>query len=172
VKIIQIVAKATNNVIGKDNLLVWKLSSDMQRFKNLTSGHHILMGRKTFESLGKPLPNRTHLIITRNPDFKALSGHHAFTSVDEAIIFCQKINLEQLFIIGGGQIYHETINICNQLEITEVDVSPEGDTFYPEIERKIWKEINRQSFPADEKNEYNYSFVTYSKVGESIPFDQ
>ncbi|WP_332914311.1 dihydrofolate reductase [Algoriphagus boritolerans] len=82
-----IVAKAKNNVIGKDNQLIWKLSSDLKRFKNLTSGHYILMGRKTFDSLGKPLPNRTHLIITRNPEFQAPTGHHAFPSVEAAIIF-------------------------------------------------------------------------------------
>lgn len=159
-----IVAKAKNNVIGKDNQLIWKLSSDLKRFKNLTSGHHILMGRKTYESLGKPLPNRTHLIITRNPDFEIPDGHFAFSSLEEAIIFCNKSGIEQLFIIGGGQIYQETINTCDVLEITEVDATPEGDTFFPEIDPTIWKEIERESFVDDEKNEYPFAFVTYKKI--------
>lgn len=163
-KITLIVAKANNNVIGKDNQLIWKLSSDLKRFKNLTSGHHILMGRKTFESLGRPLPNRTHLIITRSPDFRAPEGHYAFTSVEEAIIFCNKIAVEQLFIIGGGQIYMETIDLCDTLEVTEVDAEPEGDTFFPEINPKIWEETYRERYPADEKNDYSFAFVTYQKI--------
>lgn len=163
-KITLIVAKAKNNVIGKDNQLIWKLSADLKRFKNLTTGHFILMGRKTYESLGKPLPNRTHLIITRNPDFQAPEDHYSFSSVEEAIIFCKKIEVEELFIIGGGQIYKETINFCDQLEITEVEANPEGDTFFPEIDPKIWKETERERFPADEKNEFPFAFVTYEKI--------
>ncbi|MFN3998169.1 dihydrofolate reductase [Algoriphagus sp.] len=159
-----IVAKAKNNVIGKDNQLIWKLSSDLKRFKTLTSGHYILMGRKTFESLGKPLPNRTHLIITRNSDYQVPEGHYAFQSVEEAFIFCNKKDIEQLFIIGGGQIYEETINMCDCLEITEVEAEPKGDTFFPEINPKIWKEVERESFPADEKNEFAFDFVTYEKI--------
>lgn len=163
-KITLIVAKAKNNVIGKDNQLIWKLSADLRRFKNLTTGHHILMGRKTFESLGKPLPNRTHLIITRNPDFQAPDGHFSFTSLVNAFIFCNKMGVDELFIIGGGQIYQESIDLCDVLEITEVECEPDGDTFFPEINPKVWKETERESFPADEKNEYPYSFVTYKKI--------
>jgi dihydrofolate reductase len=163
-KITLIVAKAKNNVIGKDNQLIWKLSADLRRFKNLTTGHFILMGRKTFESLGKPLPNRTHLIITRNPDFQPPEGHFSFPSVEDAFIFCNKIGVDDLFIIGGGQIYQETINLCDVLEITEVECEPKGDTFFPEIDPSIWEETERENFPADEKNEYPYSFVTYEKI--------
>jgi dihydrofolate reductase len=159
-----IVAKAKNNVIGRDNQLIWKLSADLRRFKNLTTGHHILMGRKTFESLGKPLPNRTHLIITRNPDFQAPEGHFSFASVEDAFIFCNKIGVEDLFIIGGGEIYRDTLDLCDVLEVTEVDCEPDGDTFFPEINPMIWKETERESFPADEKNEFPYSFVTYKKI--------
>lgn len=162
-KISLLVAKAKNQVIGKDNQLIWKLSADLKRFKNLTTGHYLLMGRKTYDSLGKPLPNRTHLIITRNPDFEAPEGHHAFHSVEEAIIFCTKLNLDKLFVIGGGQIYSEALPLCDQLEITEVDASPEGDTFFPEIDPQVWKETEREEFPADEKNEYPYAFVSYEK---------
>lgn len=150
-------------MIGKDNQLIWKLSADLKRFKNLTTGHTILMGRKTYDSLGKPLPNRTHLIITRNPDFQAPEGHYAFTSLEKAITFCNKIEVEKLFIIGGGQIYKEALPLCDQLEITEVEAAPEGDTFFPEIDLSLWQETGREEFPADEKNEFPYAFVTYEK---------
>lgn len=163
-QLILIAAKAKNNVIGKDNQLIWKLSADLKRFKNLTSGHYILMGRKTYESLGKPLPNRTHIIISRNPDFSAPEGHYTFSSVEDAFIFCNKLGAVKLFIIGGGQIYSETLNLCDQLEITEVDASPEGDTYFPEIDPKIWMETGRENHPADERNEYPFSFVTYEKI--------
>ncbi|MBC6365174.1 dihydrofolate reductase [Algoriphagus sp. AK58] len=163
-KIILIVAKAKNQVIGKDNQLIWKLSADLKRFKNLTTGNFILMGRKTFESLGKPLPNRTHLIITRNPDFQAPEGHYAFLSLEDAVIFCNKLGVDKLFIIGGGEIYREALPLCDQLEITEVDAEPEGDTFFPKIDSDQWKEVGREEFPSDEKNEYPYAFVTYEKI--------
>jgi len=163
VKIILLVAKAKNQVIGKDNQLVWKLSADLKRFKNLTTGHYLLMGRKTFESLGRPLPNRTHLIITRNPEFEAPEGHYAFHSVEEALIFCTKRQLDKLFVIGGGEIYKEALPLCDVLEITEVDANPEGDTFFPELDFSIWKEKEREDFSADETNEYPYAFVTYEK---------
>jgi dihydrofolate reductase len=163
VKIILIVAKARNQVIGKDNQLVWKLSSDLRRFKNLTTGHYLLMGRKTYDSIGKPLPNRTHLIISRNSDFKAPEGHYAFQSLEDAVIFCNKIGVEKLFIIGGGQIYQEALPLCDQLEVTEVEAEPEGDTFFPEIDPRTWQEMGREEFPADDKNEFPYAFITYLK---------
>lgn len=161
-KISLLVAKATNQVIGKDNQLVWKLSTDLKRFKNMTMGHYMLMGRKTYDSIGK-LANRTYVIITRNPDFETPEGHHVFHSVEEAIIFCTKLNLDKLFVIGGGQIYKEAMPLCDELEITEVDASPEGDTFFPEIDPLVWKETEREEFPADEKNEYPFAFVSYEK---------
>lgn len=162
-QIILIAAVAKNQVIGKDNQLIWKLSADLKRFKNLTSGHYIFMGRKTFESLGKPLPNRTHLIVSRDSAFQAPEGHYSFQSIEEAIIFCNKIGVEKLFIIGGGQIYRETIRLCDQLEITEVNAMPDGDTYFPEIDSAIWEEVEREEFAADEKNEFPYAFVTYKK---------
>ena len=162
-KLILLVAKAKNQVIGKDNQLVWKLSADLKRFKNLTTGHYLLMGRKTFESLGRLLPNRTHLIITRNTDFKAPEGHYSFHSIEETLIFCAKLQLDKVFVIGGGEIYKEALSLCDVLEITEVEASPEGDTFFPELDTREWKEKEREEFPADETNEYPYAFVTYEK---------
>ncbi|MFL0684828.1 MAG: dihydrofolate reductase [Algoriphagus aquaeductus] len=162
-QIILIAAVAKNKVIGKDNQLIWKLSADLKRFKNLTSGHFVLMGRKTFDSLGRLLPNRTHLIISRDPDYQAPENHFSFRSIEDAIIFCNKIEVDRLFIIGGGQIYQEAMPICDRLEITEVEAEPDGDTFFPQIDPDKWKETEREEFPADEKNEFPYAFVTYEK---------
>jgi dihydrofolate reductase len=103
------------------------------------------------------------LIITRNAEFEAPEGHYAFHSVEEALIFCTKRQLDKLFVIGGGEIYKEALPLCDVLEITEVDASPEGDTFFPELDFSIWKEKEREDFSADETNEYPYAFVTYEK---------
>lgn len=163
-KISLIAAKARNNVIGRENDLVWRLPADFRRFKNLTSGNYILMGRKTFESLGKPLPNRTHLVITRNENYEVPEGHHVFETVEKAIIFCNKIGVEKLFIIGGGEIYSQTIDLADELIITEVEAEPEGDTFFPEIDESVWKETYREFHPADENHQYGFSFVNYEKI--------
>lgn len=163
-KIFIIAAKAENNVIGKSNDLVWKLPSDFRRFKSLTTGHHLLMGRKTFESLGKPLPNRTHLVITRNKNYEVPDGHYVFESVEQAMIYCKKSELNELFVIGGGEIYAQTIDLADELILTEVAVSPDGDAFFPEINRKIWEETSRQYHPADENHQHAFSFVNYQKI--------
>lgn len=163
-RILLIAAVAKNGVIGKENDLVWRIPTDFKRFKALTSGNYILMGRKTFESLGKPLPNRTHLVITRNPEFEVPEGHHVFESVEEAFIYCSKIGVEKLYVIGGGEIYKQTIGIADELVITEVEASPEGDTYFPEIDLNNWKEISRESHPADEKNQFPFSFVDYVRI--------
>jgi dihydrofolate reductase len=163
-KISIIAAKAKNNVIGKSNDLVWKLPADFRRFKSLTTGHYILMGRKTFESLGRPLPNRTHLVITRNKNYEVPEGHHVFESVEQAFIFCNKLGIEKLFIIGGGEIYAQTLSLADELILTEVEVEPEGDTFFPEIDSAEWEETYRQYHPADEHHQHGFSFVNYQKI--------
>jgi dihydrofolate reductase len=163
-KISIIVAKAKNNVIGKDNQLIWKLSSDLQLFKKLTIGHHIIMGRKTYESVGRPLPNRTSIVITRNPEFKIPDGHIVVNSFEESIQICIGKNLEQVFIIGGAEIYRQALKICDELLVTEVDAAPEGDVFFPEINPENWKEISREHFYRDEKNQYDFDFVIYKKT--------
>ncbi|WP_373496402.1 dihydrofolate reductase [Aquiflexum sp.] len=162
-KISIIVAKAKNNVIGKDNQLVWKLSSDLRLFKKLTTGHHIIMGRKTYESVGKPLPNRTSIVITRNEDFKVPEGHFVFHSLEDAIKLCISKNLGQVFIIGGAEIYRQTLPICDELIVTEVDAYPQGDAYFPDIESNKWEEISREHFKKDEKNEYDFDFVIYKR---------
>ena len=156
-------AKAKNNVIGKDNQLIWKLSTDLRLFKKLTTGHHILMGRKTYESVGKPLPNRTSIVITRNKDFEVPDGHFAFHSLQEAIQFCISKNLDQVYVIGGAEIYRQSLPICDELIVTEVDAAPEGDVYFPEIDPDKWKVISEEHFQKDEKNEYDFDLVIYKR---------
>ena len=154
-----IAAIAKNNALGKNNDLIWHLPADLKRFKKVTSGHHILMGRNTFESIGKPLPNRTSIIITRNNEYLK-DGCLIANSVEEAIDLTDK---KDAFIIGGAQIYKETLakNLADRLDITIVHHDFEADVFFPEIDMNIWKEISRENFMADEKNKYDYSFVSY-----------
>ncbi|MEO9571382.1 MAG: dihydrofolate reductase [Polaribacter sp.] len=157
-----IAAIAKNNALGKDNDLIWHLPADLKRFKKVTSGHHILMGRNTFESIGKPLPNRTTIIITRNKNYfkeGCLIAH----SIEEAINLVE--NDATIFIIGGAQVYKETLkkNLADQLDITLVHQEFDADAFFPEIDLNLWEEINREDFIADEKNKFDYSFIRYSK---------
>ncbi len=158
-----IAAIANNNALGKDNDLIWHLPADLKRFKKVTSGHHILMGRNTFESIGKPLPNRTTVIITRNSDYKA-EGCIVVDSIEKAIEVAKED--EQIFIIGGAQIYKQTIasNLVDQLDITKVHHAFDADVYFPEIDTAIWKEVSKEDFDSDEKNKYNYSFISYKKV--------
>ncbi|MFK5880314.1 MAG: dihydrofolate reductase [Flavobacteriaceae bacterium] len=155
-----IAAIAENNALGKNNDLIWHLPADLKRFKKTTTGHHIIMGRNTFESIGKALPNRTTVIITRNPNYKAESCI-VVNSLEKALEVAK--NDETPFIIGGAQIYEQVISIADKLDITEVHHSFDADVFFPEIDTTIWKESSREFFTADEKNKFDYSFVSYSK---------
>lgn len=159
-----IAAIAKNNALGKNNDLIWHLPADLKRFKKITSGHYILMGRNTFESIGKPLPNRTTIIITRNKEYYK-DGCLIAHSLEEAIELAS--SEEQIFIIGGAQIYKEALakDLVNQLDITLVHHEFEADAFFPKIDLGIWKEIEREDFKADEKNDFDYSFVSYKKKG-------
>lgn len=163
-KISIIVAKAKNNVIGKDNQLVWKLSGDLRHFKRTTLDHHIIMGRKTFESMGKPLPGRTSIVITRNKDYQVPSPHYAVHSLDEALEVARSKGLEQVFILGGAEIFKLALPLTDEMIITEVDASPEGDTFFPPVDYSQWEKFWEESHSKDETNEYNYTFVTYKKT--------
>jgi dihydrofolate reductase len=155
-----IAAIANKNALGKDNDLIWDLPADLKRFKKTTSGHHIIMGRNTFESIGKPLPNRTTVIITRNKYYKA-QGCIVVHSLEEALKIAMTDNSP--FIIGGAQIYEQALSIADRLDITEVHHSFEADAFFPNIDLTNWKEDTRINFKADKKNKYNYSFVSYSR---------
>jgi dihydrofolate reductase len=158
-----IAAIASNNALGKDNDLIWHLPADLKRFKKVTTGHYILMGRNTFESIGRPLPNRTTIIITRNKNYFK-EGCLIANSLEQAIEMAKPA--AQIFIIGGAQIYKETIakDVAVQLDITLVHHPFEADVFFPEIDTKIWEEVAREDYKADEKNEYDYSFVSYQKI--------
>ena len=158
-----IAAIATNNALGKDNDLIWHLPADLKRFKKVTTGHYIIMGRNTYESIGKPLPNRTTIIITRNKNYFK-EGCLIANSLEQAVEMSKEE--AQVFIIGGAQIYKETIakNLAQQLDITLVHKDFEADVYFPEIDAKIWKEIARENFKADEKNKLDYSFISYQKI--------
>jgi len=155
-----IAAVAENNALGKDNQLLWHLPDDFKRFKNITSGHHIIMGRKTFESFPKPLPNRTHVIITRQKDYQP-EGCLIVNSLSKAISVCPKD--EELFIIGGGEIYKQSIEMADKLDITRVHHTFDADTFFPEIDLTKWKLTSEEYNPKDEKYRFDFTFETYLK---------
>jgi len=159
--IIIIAAIANKNVLGKNNKLIWHLPADLKRFKKTTTGHSIIMGRKTYESLGKPLPNRTNIVITKNKNFIA-KGCIVKNSFTDAIDYAKAD--DQIFIIGGANIYKQTMFAADVLDLTFVHHNFEGDVFFPEIDLRIWKETKHQDFKADEKNKYDYSFVRFERA--------
>ena len=156
-----IVAASENNVIGNDNKLIWHLSKDLIRFKNLTKGHHVIMGRKTFESMPKALPNRTNVVISRNKNYTA-ENIIVVDSIENALKVCK--NDPQPFIIGGGEIYKLGLQYAKRIELTRVHHDFEGDTFFPEINKNLWKEVKNIKMFDIENHNYNFSFVTYDKI--------
>ena len=158
-----IAAIGLNNELGKDNDLIWHLPADLKRFKKVTSGHAIIMGRNTFESIGKPLPNRRSIIITRNTSYKK-EGCDVVHSLEEAINLIK--DQKNAFIIGGAQIYKEAIEkqIVDQLDITKVHQNFEADVFFPTIDQSFWEKISEETFLPDDKNQYTYSFISYKKI--------
>lgn len=159
--ITMIAAAGANNELGKDGDLVWHLPDDFKRFKSLTTGHHIIMGRKTFESFPKPLPNRTHIILTRDQNYKTDDGivvHDLQTALAAASAD------EEPFIIGGGEIYKLGLEVADRIELTRVHGSFEVDTYFPEFDEKQWKLIRTESHPADEKHQYAFDFETWERV--------
>ena len=155
-----IAAVAENNALGKDNQLLWHLPDDFKRFKTVTSGHYIIMGRKTFESFPKPLPNRTHVIISRQKNYQP-EGCLVVDSLLNAIAICPKD--EEIFIIGGGEIYKQSIEIADKLDITKVHHTFEADTFFPKIDLNKWKLRTTEFHPKDEKHPFDFSFQSYLK---------
>ncbi len=155
-----IAAAGKNNELGKDNDLVWHLPDDFKRFKKLTTGHHIIMGRKTFETFPKPLPNRTHIVITRNKNYKK-KGAVVVNTLQQALEIAK--NDEQPFIIGGGEIYKLAMEISDKIELTRVHATFEADTFFPEIDLKKWKLVNEEYHPKDERHSFDFSYLTYVK---------
>ena len=157
-----IVAIGKNNEIGQGNNLLCHLPADLKRFKEITSGHAIVMGRKTFESLPKgPLPNRKNIIISRNPDLE-IDGATVYSSLDYALI--KLIDEEEIFIIGGSQIYRQVLPIADKLYLTKIHADfPNADVFFPEINYKEWREVSRETHFADEKHLYSFTFVEFER---------
>jgi dihydrofolate reductase len=158
--IIMIAAASENNALGKDNKMIWNLPNDFKRFKSLTTGHHIIMGRKTFKSLEKPLPNRTHIVITRQKNY-APEGCIVVNSIEEAIKISPKN--ENSYIIGGGEIYNLGMPFSDKIELTLVHHHFEADAFFPEINLEEWEILNSDFQPRDEKHLFDYTYQTYSR---------
>ncbi len=158
-----IVAKAKNNIIGKNNELVWHLPEDLKHFKELTTGHTIIMGRKTYESLGKPLPNRKHIIFSQNPDFKV---HEENVQVVHSLLEIQDLieGKEEAFVIGGAMIYNFLMPYVKKMYVTEIKQKFDGDAFFPIIDSEEWKETSRTTGIKNEENNLDYDFVTYEKI--------
>jgi dihydrofolate reductase len=157
-----IVAVSENGVIGKDNQLIWRLSADLKRFKALTTGHTVVMGRKTFESIGRALPNRRNVVLSSSMENGAVEGVEVFSSI-EALEKSLSAD-EEVFIIGGGEIYRQFLPYASKLYLTKVHVSIEGDVYFPAINESEWKSVFEESHVADEKNEYDYTFVDFERI--------
>ena len=160
-----IVAASENNVIGKDNDLIWHLPADMKFFKETTSGHHVLMGRKNYESIPekwRPLPNRENIIVTRQK--RENSDHvHYVNSIREGIQIARDRGEEELFIIGGGEIYRQTMDLADKIYLTRIHHTFEGDTFFPEIDASRFDLESKKHLSSDDKNAYDMTFFTYTK---------
>ncbi len=157
--ITMIAAAGQNNELGKDNGLLWHLPDDFKRFKELTTAHYIIMGRKTFESFPKPLPNRTHLVITRNKAYKK-PGAVVVSSMNEALEISE--NDSQPYIIGGGEIYKIGLSFADKIELTRIHATfNDADTFFPEFSKNNWKLISEVDHPIDEKHKYSFTYETW-----------
>ena len=148
---------AQNRVIGRANGLPWKLSADLKRFKSITMGNHIVMGRKTYESIGRLLPGRTTVIVSRQEGY-GVEGAVVVSSLEEAIALS-----DDLFVIGGGQIYEKALPLAERIYLTRVAAEVEGDTYFPEVDWEGWKLFEEESHPADEKNDHSYTFETWER---------
>ena len=164
-----IAAMSQNRVIGRDNRLPWHLPADWAHFKKLTMGHCLLMGRKTFESIGCPLPGRTTVVVTRQRDY-APPGVQVAPSLDEALAMATG---DEVFIAGGAEIYRQSLSRADRLYLTLIKATLEGDTYFPEFDEADWPLVSQQDYPADAKNPYPYSFLVYerknlSRVGPTV----
>jgi dihydrofolate reductase len=157
-----IVAASENNVIGSKNELPWRLANDFTYFKNKTWGMPVIMGRKSYESLKKSLPGRVNIVVTGKTDWQP-ENVFVVNNIDDAIEKAKESDAKEIFIIGGGEIFKQTIEIISKIYLTRVHATIEGDTFYPEIKKDTWKLVDAQSFPADEKNNYAYTFEVWER---------
>ena len=165
ITISHVVALSNNNVIGVNNSLPWNLKTDLAHFKNYTSNKIIVMGRKTYESIGRPLPNRINLIVSNT--IKEVNGAELFKSTEDAINkakeLCINKNLEEIIIIGGGYLFRDTLSITNKLVLTKVDCDIEGDVFYPDVDLNEWEKLSSEHFTKDSDNDYDFTVITYEK---------
>jgi dihydrofolate reductase len=148
-----------DRVIGRDNALPWRLPADLRRFKRLTLGHHLLVGRKTWESIGRPLPGRTMVVITRRRDYRA-EGATIVHSLDQALAIAREAGDDEAFVAGGEQIYREAVGTADRIYLTLVHATVEGDAFFPDCDRSAWVEVEREEREADERNPHAVSFIT------------
>ncbi|MGH8751337.1 MAG: dihydrofolate reductase [Burkholderiales bacterium] len=155
-----IAAMAQNRVIGKDNRIPWHLPRELQMFKRLTLGHHIIMGRKTYASLNRLLPGRTTVIVTRDPNYK-IPGAISVNSLQAALASCGDDH--EIFVIGGAQLFRAALPLAQRIYLTTVQAQIEGDTFMPELDLAEWRQVSRKEFKADEKNPYDYIYSVYHK---------
>lgn len=155
-----IVATANNRIIGKDNDMPWHLPADLAYFKKTTLGKPIIMGRKTYESIGRPLPGRKNIVISRDVSYQA-EGIETVTSVDAALALVNDV--EEVMVIGGGAIYQHCLPAADRLYITHIEASIEGDTQFPFYDTRLWKKVSSEYYLADDKNEYNLDFCVYEK---------
>lgn len=161
-----IVAKSNNNVIGKNNSLIWSLPADMKFFKEKTTGHCIITGRKNYESIPekfRPLPNRTNIVITRQKDYSA-PGAIVVDSIEKAIQKAKETGDNEIFIIGGAEIYKQSLHLVDRIYLTQIHHTFEGDTFFPELKSNEWKETNRTKGIVDDKNKYEHDFFIFEKI--------
>lgn len=158
-----IVAISENNVIGKDNKLPWNMPADMAYFNRVTKGHYVIMGRKNYESEGKALKDRINIVITRNRDFKIDDGIIVH-SINEALDILKKNKEEEVFIVGGGTIYKQSINIANRIYLTKIHTIIKGNVFYPELNKSQWKSLSEISYNKDNMNPFDYTFCIYERI--------
>jgi len=165
-KLALIAAYAQNRVVGRDNKLPWHLPEDLQYFKRCTTGKAIIMGRKTFESIGRPLPNRTNIVISRNAEFQP-EGVKVVNSLEQAIELAEAVNeingVEEVMVIGGAAIYELALPLADRLYLTHVHADVNGDAYFPEVDFSDWNEEQRMDHFASDNNPYDYSFVVYDK---------
>ena len=158
-----IVAAAQNNAIGKDGKLPWHLPNDMRYFKNVTWGMPVVMGRKTFDALGKVLPGRKNIVITRQPGWQA-DDIVVVKNIEDAIFVAKETDAKEVMVIGGGEIYKTLFDKARRIYLTRVEAEPEADTFFPPINKEQWYLVSQQNHEADEKNAYNHSFQVWERI--------
>jgi dihydrofolate reductase len=159
-----IVAKSSNDVIGINNKLPWRLSGDLKKFKSLTMGHHLLLGRKTYESIGRPLPGRTMLVLS-SQDFEDTEFVKYFKSIDSALQYSRGQDEDELFVIGGAKLYEQMLSISDRLYLSSVKVDLDGDAYFPILETELWivDEISLEKHPQDDKNQFPWTFQVLNK---------